>query len=40
MKVEHFDDVIKWWNNREEITIDEFPKAKRFTPKQLEELMR
>ena len=38
MKVEHFDDVIKWWNNREEITIDEFPKAKRFTPKQLEEL--
>ncbi len=35
IKVEHFESVINWWNNREEITIDEYPKSKKFTAKQL-----
>ena len=35
MKIEHFEPVISWWNNREEIIIDEFPKAKKYTSKQL-----
>ena len=33
--IEHFDSVIKWWTNREEITIDEFPKAKKYDANQL-----
>ena len=33
--LEHFDSVINWWNNREEITIDEFPKAKKYNANQL-----
>ena len=33
--IEHFDSVINWWNNREEITIDEFPKAKRYEASKL-----
>jgi len=33
--LEHFDSVINWWNNREEITIDEFPKAKKYNVNQL-----
>lgn len=35
MKIEHFEPVINWWNNREEIIIDEFPKSKKYTSKQL-----
>lgn len=35
MKVEHFNPVIEWWNNRQEIIVDEFPKAKLFTAKQI-----
>ena len=35
MKVEHFNPVIEWWNNRQEIIVDEFPKAKSFTAKQI-----
>lgn len=35
MKIEHFKPVINWWNNREEIIIDEFPKSKKYTSKQL-----
>lgn len=31
MKLEHFDPVIKWWNNREEMIIDNFPKSKKYT---------
>lgn len=31
MKLEHFAPVIEWWNNREEITIDGFDKAKKYT---------
>ena len=35
--LEHFNPVIDWWKNREEITIDGFPKAKKYTKKELEE---
>ena len=35
--LEHFNPVIEWWNNREEITIDSFPKAKKYTKKELED---
>lgn len=31
MKLEHFEPVIEWWNNREEINIDGFDKAKKYT---------
>lgn len=31
MKLEHFSPAIEWWNNREEINIDGFDKAKKFT---------
>lgn len=31
MKSEHFTPAMKWWNNREEITIDGFDKAKKFS---------
>jgi type I restriction enzyme M protein len=35
MKLEHFDPVIEWWNNRQEINIDGFDKAKKYTVSQL-----
>lgn len=35
MKLEHFAPAIEWWNNREEITIDGFDKAKRYTAEEL-----
>lgn len=35
MKLEHFNGVIKWWNNRKEIDDGEFPKSKKYTAKQL-----
>lgn len=38
MKSEHFEPIRKWWGNREEIVIGNFPKAKKFSPKALEEL--
>lgn len=31
MKLEHFKEVLNWWENREEIDVDGFPKAKRYT---------
>lgn len=34
--LEHFKPVEDWWNNREEITIDNFPKAKKYTKQELE----
>lgn len=37
MKIEHFADVEKWWNNREEICIDDAYKSKKFTAKELSE---
>ena len=37
MKLEHFQPVLDWWNNREEITEEGFDKAKKFTVEQLTE---
>ena len=31
IELKHFDNVAAWWKNREEITIDSFPKAKKYT---------
>ena len=31
IQLEHFNPVVEWWNNREEIVIDEFPKAKKYS---------
>lgn len=35
MKLEHFTPAIEWWDNREEITIDGFDKAKKYTIEEL-----
>jgi len=35
MKLEHFAPAIEWWNSREEITVDGFDKAKRYTVQEL-----
>lgn len=35
MKLEHFQPVVAWWNNRTEITEEGFDKAKKFTVEQL-----
>lgn len=37
MKLEHFEPVISWWHEREEIIVDDFDKAKKFTREELEE---
>ena len=37
MKLEHFAPVVEWWNNRQEIAVDGFDKAKCFTAQQLSE---
>ncbi len=37
MKLEHFQPVLDWWNDRKEITEDGFDKAKKFTAKELSE---
>ena len=37
MKVEHFDPAIEWWNDRKEIELDGFAKAKKFTYQQMTE---
>ncbi len=31
MQLNHFDKVIDWWDNREEIEIDNYPKAKKYS---------
>lgn len=36
--LEHFNPVVEWWNNREELTVDDFPKAKKYSKKEIEEL--
>ena len=38
IKLEHFDPVIEWWNDRREIEIDGNPKAKSFTSDELKDL--
>lgn len=37
MKLEHFAPVVEWWNNRQEICVDGFDKAKKYTAQQLTE---
>lgn len=37
MKFSHFDPVISWWNHREEITEEGWPKAKCFSAEEIEE---
>ena len=38
MKLEHFQPAIDWWSNREEIIVDESPKAKKYTVQEIETL--
>jgi type I restriction enzyme M protein len=38
MKLEHFATAMDWWNNREDIVADGFPKAKKYSVTDLEEL--
>jgi type I restriction enzyme M protein len=35
MKLEHFTPAVEWWDNREDITVDGFDKAKRYAVKEL-----
>ena len=35
MKLEHFGAALAWWDNREEIEVDGFPKAKRYTTSEI-----
>ena len=35
MKLEHFGAALAWWDNREEIEVDGFPKAKRYTTREI-----
>ena len=37
MKLEHFQPVLDWWNDRQKITEEGFDKAKKFTAQQLTE---
>lgn len=37
MKLEHFQPVTEWWNDRKEIVVDGFDKAKKYSYKQLSE---
>ncbi len=36
MKLEHFNDALAWWENREAIEVDGFPKAKKYTIDEIE----
>lgn len=38
IQLEHFNPVMEWWNNRKEIIEDDFPKAKKYTKKELEDM--
>jgi len=37
MKLEHFNEALAWWDNREEIEVDGFPKAKKYTTNEIKE---
>lgn len=37
MKLEHFAPAMEWWNNREEINVDGFDQAKKYTVEELSE---
>ncbi|MBQ9199153.1 MAG: SAM-dependent DNA methyltransferase [Lachnospiraceae bacterium] len=36
MKLEHFNPVIEWWDNRQELTVDGFDKAKKYLVSEIE----
>ena len=38
IQLDHFKPVIEWWTNREELIVEDFPKAKCYTKKELEDL--
>ena len=38
IKLEHLDPVANWWENREEISIDGFDKAKKYTVEEIKDL--
>ena len=38
MKLEHFNPVVEWWNDRKEIVVDDAPKARKFTAEELKDL--
>ena len=35
MELKHFEPVMKWWNDREEINEDGFDKAKKFSVEEI-----
>ncbi|MBU5482234.1 class I SAM-dependent DNA methyltransferase [Blautia sp. MSJ-19] len=35
MELKHFEPAIEWWNNREEINVDGFDKAKKYTVEEI-----
>ena len=37
MKLEHFNEVLQWWENREEIEVDGFTKAKKYSVEEIAE---
>lgn len=37
MKLEHFNEALAWWENREEVEVDGFTKAKKYTISEIEE---
>lgn len=37
MELKHFDPVVEWWNNRQEIILDSFDKAKKYTAEEIAE---
>ena len=37
MKLEHFAPAMEWWEDRRELSVDGFDKAKKFTARQLAE---
>lgn len=37
MKLEHFNEASAWWDNRENIEVEGFPKAKKYTISEIEE---
>jgi type I restriction enzyme M protein len=37
IKLEHFNPVVEWWENRQALTVDGFDKAKKFTAQELAE---
>ena len=37
MKLEHFNEALAWWENREDIEVDGFPKAKKYSISEIAE---